>query len=82
MDSTETEAGGETISVGRSEEIQEDRSESEDVPTTPVSSLEARPSFHLREAWPQTALSGGAEPKHLVVCTVDIQLLTGQKFIR
>lgn len=32
-------------------------------------------SFKLREAWPQIELEGG---NGLVVCTIDVQLLTGK----
>lgn len=51
--------------------------------TSPIDSrppLEARPSFRLRQAWPQSVLgeipSEGRDPQ-LVVCTLDVQVLTG-----
>lgn len=39
--------------------------------------LDRRPSVQLREAWPQSALADGVETRSLVVCTIDVQLLTG-----
>lgn len=37
-----------------------------------------QPLFQLREAWPQSVLSDGLERgRGLVVCTIDVQFLTG-----
>lgn len=41
--------------------------------------LESRPSFQLREEWPENILGQGVVGgRSLVVCTVDVQLLTGK----
>lgn len=47
----------------------------------PVS--ESQPSFHLREEWPKRVLGadGTADGRGLVVCTVDVQLLTSEIFV-
>lgn len=42
-----------------------------------------RPLFQLREAWPQSVLSDGLEHgRGLVVCTIDVQFLTGESMCR
>lgn len=50
---------------------------------TDRATLEFRPSFHLREEWPEGVVGadGTANGRGLVVCSVDVQLLTGKTFV-
>jgi len=69
-DAKEEQGGGDDGTAARAETDQTDG----DGAKNGGGSLAAQPEDRLREAWPQIELDGD---KGLVVCTVDVQLLTG-----
>lgn len=72
--SDETENGRNDTAVEADAEQHGGGEAAEDRGSSAVKDEDA-PSLNLREAWPQLEMDGG---KGLVICTVDVQLLTGE----
>lgn len=72
-DERENTGSSDTAAVDRDGEQQREGEAAEDRGSSAVQDEDA-PSLNLGEAWPQVKVDGN---KGLVVCTVDVQLLTG-----